>query len=73
SFLSQARRLLRDGGMVVLRGALGWDAAVIDPAQRDAGTASLRAAAASLQDDEQLLTALLPVADGLLIATKRTV
>ena len=73
SFLDQSRRLLRGGGLVVLRGALGEDAAVTDPAKRDPGTTSLRSAAASLAEDDQLLTALLPVSDGLLIATKRTV
>lgn len=65
--VEQAIRLLRSGGTL----ALVWSERVADPAARDAETAGLRDIAKRLLDDEDFVTALLPVSTGLLVAVKR--
>lgn len=69
-FLTQAMRLLRPGGVVAFEGAL-WHEKVPDPAQRDADTVAVRQLAAAIRDDDRLVSTLLPVGDGLLVAVKR--
>jgi predicted O-methyltransferase YrrM len=59
-YVDHAIRLLRSGGVLAL-----------DPAARDADTTTLRDLGKSLRDDERLITALVPVSDGLLVAVKR--
>lgn len=70
-YLDQALRLLRDGGVVVLGSALGQGSIVADPSQRDSKTLALRSAANSIKDNDQLVAAFLPFAQGLLVAVKR--
>jgi predicted O-methyltransferase YrrM len=48
-----------------------WHDQVADPAARDATTTTLRDLGKSLRDHDELVTALLPVSDGLLVAVKR--
>ena len=48
-----------------------WHDKVADPAARDESTSILRDLGKSIRDDERLLTALVPVSDGLLLAVKR--
>ncbi len=67
---SQALRLLRPGGVVAFDNAL-WHDRVADPAQRDPDTVAIREVGRAVLDDEQLVPALLPVGDGLLVAVKR--
>jgi predicted O-methyltransferase YrrM len=69
-YLEQALRLLRPGGVVAFDNAL-WHDRVADPAQRDATTTAIRELGKRVRDDEQLVSAMLPVGDGLLVAVKR--
>ncbi|WP_122263229.1 O-methyltransferase [Ornithinimicrobium cerasi] len=70
TYVEEAVRLLRPGGVLVLDDMLGQDR-VADPAARDAVTTLLRDLGKSLRDDDRLLPALLPVGDGLLVAVRR--
>lgn len=69
-YLGQALRLLRPGGAVAFDNAL-WHDRVADPAQRDASTVTIRDLGHVMRDDDELISALLPVGDGLLAAIKR--
>jgi predicted O-methyltransferase YrrM len=66
----EATRLLRPGGTLVLPHAL-WRDRVPDPAMRDDATATLRDVLKLFKANEAFVTALSPVGDGLLIASKR--
>ncbi len=68
-YLSEASRLLRPGGVVAIDNAL-WHDKVADASQRDADTVAIREMGKSMRDDEQWLSLLLPVGDGLLVAKK---
>ena len=70
AYLTEARRLLRPGGVVAFDNAL-WHEKVADPAQRDPETVAIRELGTHIRDDETLVPALLPVGDGLLCAVKR--
>jgi predicted O-methyltransferase YrrM len=63
-------RLLRHGGVLVLDNAL-WHDRIADPGNNDPQTEAIRSALAEVRDDEDLVSALLPVGDGLLVAVKR--
>jgi predicted O-methyltransferase YrrM len=69
-YLVEAMRLLRPGGLVLFDNAL-WHDRVADPAQRDEETVALRELGKTVRDDERLLSVLLPVGDGLLVAQLR--
>ncbi len=69
-YLAEALRLLRPGGVVAFDNAL-WHDRVADPAQRDAETVAVRELGRRVVDDESLVSMLLPVGDGLLVAQKR--
>lgn len=69
-YAEQAVRLLRRGGVLALDNML-WHDRVADPATRDETTTILRDLGKALRDDERLVSALLPVGDGLLAAVKR--
>ncbi len=69
-YVEHAIRLLRSGGVLVLDNML-WHDKVADPAARDASTTVLRDLGKRLRDDERLISALLPVGDGVLAAVKR--
>ncbi len=66
AYYEQALRLLRPGGLVLIDNAL-WGGKVADPAQRDPETVGLRTLATRMAEDEALISALVPVGDGLLI------
>jgi predicted O-methyltransferase YrrM len=68
-YLAEAIRLLKPGGIVAFDNAL-WHDRVADPAQRDAETVAIRELGRTVAAHEQLLPALLPVGDGLLVAKK---
>lgn len=70
AYLSQALRLLRPGGVLVVDNALLHDR-VADPAQRDPSTSAVRDLDKAVRDDERLISTLLPCGDGLLVAVKR--
>jgi predicted O-methyltransferase YrrM len=70
AYYEQALRLLRPGGVVAFDNAL-WHDRVADPAQRDAETVVIRDLGRAVRDDDRLVSALLAVGDGLLVAAKR--
>jgi predicted O-methyltransferase YrrM len=69
-YYEQAIRLLRPGGVVAFDNAL-WHDRVADPAHRDHDTVVLRELGKTVREDTRLVSALLPVGDGLLVAAKR--
>ncbi|MDX6238122.1 MAG: hypothetical protein QOG10_2937, partial [Kribbellaceae bacterium] len=70
AYLHEALRLLRPGGVVAFDNAL-WENRVADPAQRDPDTNAIRDLIRAVRDDDNLISTLLPVGDGLLAAVKR--
>jgi len=68
-YLREALRLLRPGGIVAFDNAL-WHDKVADPAQRDPETVAIRELGKAVREEEGLVSALLPVGDGLLCAVK---
>lgn len=70
AYVTQAGRLLRRGGVMLVDNML-WHDKVADPAARDDVTRTLRDLGKSLRDDDHFTTSLLPVGDGLLVAVKR--
>ncbi len=69
-YVTEALRLLRPGGILVMDGALAGDK-VADPTQRDAETVAVRDAGRQVRDDETLTSMLVPLGDGLLAAISR--
>ncbi|WP_297740021.1 O-methyltransferase [Nocardioides sp.] len=69
AYLAEAVRLLRPGGVVAFDNAL-WHDRVADPAQRDDETTAIRELGRTIADNEALVSVLLPVGDGLLVAKK---
>jgi predicted O-methyltransferase YrrM len=69
-YVEQALRLLRSGGVLALDNML-WHDKVADPATRDETTSTLRDLGKELRDNDSLLSAMLPVGDGVLAAVKR--
>jgi predicted O-methyltransferase YrrM len=68
--ISEAERILRSGGVFVIDNFFGGGK-VSDPAQRDPKTVALRDAGKALKADLEVWhTTLIPVGDGLLLATK---
>ncbi len=68
--ISEAHRILRSGGVFVIDNFFGGSK-VSDPAQRDAKTVALRDAGKLMKSDvDKWVTSLIPVGDGLLLATK---
>lgn len=67
---SEAARILRSGGVFVIDNFFGGSK-VSDPAQRDPKTVALREAGKALKlDTHTWSTTLIPIGDGLLLATK---
>ena len=69
-YVEHAVRLLRSGGVLALDNML-WHDKVADPAARDEATTVLRDLGKTLRDDERLISALVPVSDGLFVAVRR--
>ncbi len=70
AYLERAVRLLRPGGVLALHGALSADRAG-DPAQRDPVTTAVRELSRALRRSPDLLPALVPSSEGLLLAVRR--
>lgn len=68
--VSAAHRLLRDGGLLVVNGALGSVGSVADPAATDLDTLTMRELLDYLRQATEWTAALLDVGSGLLCATK---
>lgn len=69
-YLPQALRLLRPGGVIAIDNVL-WHDRAADSSYDDADTRGVREVARLVREDETLAAAVLPVGDGLLVATKR--
>jgi predicted O-methyltransferase YrrM len=69
-YYEQGVRLLRPGGVIAFDGVFSRGR-VGDPARRDGDTSAVRELAHLVRDDERLAPAMMPVADGLLVAAKR--
>ncbi len=69
-YLTEALRLLRPGGVVVLDNVL-WNGRVADPVRREAVAGALRETTRAVREDERLLPLMLPLSDGLLCAARR--
>ncbi len=69
-YFEQALRLLRPGGIVAFDNAL-WHDRVADPTARDADTVAIREVGKVVRGDARVVSAMLPVGDGLLVAVKR--
>jgi predicted O-methyltransferase YrrM len=69
AYLKEALRLLRPGGIVAFDNAL-WHDRVADPAQRDEETTVIRELGREIATNDSLVSVLLPVGDGLLVAKK---
>ena len=68
--ISEAQRILRSGGVFVIDNFFGGGK-VSDPAQRDPKTVALREAGKALKAESEIWSSsLIPVGDGLLLATK---
>ena len=68
-YVSQALRLLRPGGVVVVNDALANNH-IADPDNEDDDTLIIRETLDSVLETEEFTPVLLPVGEGLLLATK---
>lgn len=68
--LREASRLLRPGGVVAIAHAL-WRDRVPDPAMRDEATSVYRDVLRYFADNNDFIASLLPIGDGLLLASRR--
>ncbi|MDQ1713946.1 MAG: hypothetical protein QOE45_3396 [Frankiaceae bacterium] len=68
-YLVEGVRLLRPGGVVAVDNAL-WHDKVADPDVEDPDTTAVRSLLETVAQDSGLVSALLPVGDGLLVAVK---
>lgn len=64
-YLDEAIRLARPGGLIIFDNVL-WHDRVADPAQRDPETTAIRELLDRVREDENLVSLLLPLGDGLL-------
>lgn len=69
-YVEQSLRLLRSGGILAVDNSL-WHDRVADPAHNDEQTTAIRETLAAVAANEALVSALLPVGDGLLVAVTR--
>jgi len=70
AYVDQAFRLLRSGGVLAIDNAL-WHGKVADDNENDDETSAIREAVLMVAENEELVPAMLPVGDGLLVAVKR--
>ena len=70
NYYERVLTLLRKGGLMLVDNVL-WSGRVVDPSDRDADTAALRAINEKAGKDERVDVALVPVCDGILMARKR--
>lgn len=63
--------LMRPGGVIAVDNVL-WNGSVADPGNDEPDTQAIRAFNEALKDDERIYLSLVPIADGLTLAVKRT-
>jgi predicted O-methyltransferase YrrM len=69
-YVEEGLRLLRHGGVLAVDNAL-WHDRTADESHIDPETEAIRKALNAVRDNEDLVSSLLPVGDGLLVAVKR--
>ena len=70
SYYERCLRLLRIGGIVAVDNVL-WTGRVADETYNDESTRAIRALNEKIQNDERVSNVMLPIGDGLTLATKR--
>jgi caffeoyl-CoA O-methyltransferase len=70
AYIERCVALLRPGGVLAVDNTL-WSGKVADPDVVDEDTQAIRAAIAQVVDDVRLVSSLVPIGDGLLLATRR--
>ncbi|NMF86352.1 class I SAM-dependent methyltransferase [Nodosilinea sp. P-1105] len=71
TYYEQALKLVRPGGLIAIDNVL-WSGRVADPATQDNRTKAIRAFNAALYQDDRIVLSLVPIADGLTLALKRS-
>ncbi|QUQ69069.1 O-methyltransferase [Kutzneria sp. CA-103260] len=69
-YLEHGVRMLRPGGVIAFDNVF-WKGKVTDPTDRDAETQAIRDTNRAVREDDRLVSIMLPVGDGLLVAAKR--
>ncbi|MEH1866267.1 MAG: class I SAM-dependent methyltransferase [Nostoc sp.] len=70
-YYERSLQLLRPGGLIAIDNVL-WSGQVADPVNQDESTQSIRALNEKLHHDERVTLSLVPIADGLTLAIKRS-
>ncbi|WP_392480393.1 class I SAM-dependent methyltransferase [Nostoc sp. C110] len=70
-YYERSLQLLRPGGLIAIDNVL-WSGQVADPENQDESTQSIRALNEKLHHDERVTLSLVPIADGLTLAIKRS-
>ncbi|HIK46775.1 MAG TPA: class I SAM-dependent methyltransferase [Leptolyngbyaceae cyanobacterium M65_K2018_010] len=71
TYYEQALQLVRPGGLIAIDNVL-WSGQVADPAIQDNRTKAIRAFNQALYGDERIVLSLVPIADGLTLAMKKS-
>jgi predicted O-methyltransferase YrrM len=71
TYYEQAMKLVRPGGLIAIDNVL-WSGRVADPDTQDNRTKAIRALNDKLHQDERISLSLVPIADGLTLALKRS-
>ncbi len=69
AYYERCLTLLRVGGLIVVDNTL-WSGAVVDPAAKDEDTLAIRAFNDAVRLDQRVAMSLLPIGDGVTLATK---
>ncbi len=69
TYVDQAVRLLKTSGLLIINDAMD-QGRVPNPAVRDETTRTLRTVGKTIRDNEQLVSSMIPIGDGLLLAVK---
>ncbi|MFK7927677.1 MAG: O-methyltransferase [Myxococcota bacterium] len=70
AYVDRCLDLLRPGGVIGIDNAL-WGGRVADPAETDDSTQAIRASVLALANDPRVTASMVPIGDGLLLATKK--
>ncbi len=70
SYYERSLQLIRPGGLIAVDNTL-WYGRVADPEVQDNSTQQIRALNEKVRDDDRVTMSLVPIGDGLLLATKR--
>ena len=70
TYYEYALKLVRRGGLIAIDNVL-WDGKVIDPSDKTADTAAIRALNEKVHGDQRVDAVLAPIGDGLTLALKR--